>query len=342
MPPSRSIRIASSLGIAWLLSGGLTGLASPDPATVRGPESCGECHKQEVEAWKATRHFSTFNDMHRTDAARQIAEKLGIRRIKSESLCLECHYTGKVIDGSAQVITGISCESCHGGAQGWMDVHNDYGKGFTKETEAADHRDRRRALAAQAGMLYPADVYAVAQNCFQCHIVKDEKLVNVGGHATGSEEFELVAYSQGEVRHNFHASAGKINAEASPARLRQLFIIGTLLDLEYSLRAVARATERAAYAVTFAKRVKTVQARLARIEELAPTNEVQQALAALAGVALKLNNGEELSAAADKVKAAAQAFASAHDGSALAGVDPLLPKPGNHRGPTFQPVATAN
>ncbi|HEY5228972.1 MAG TPA: cytochrome c family protein, partial [Opitutaceae bacterium] len=299
--------------------------ASPDPLKVMGPEACGECHKQEVEAWKLTHHFSTFNDMHRSDDAKAIAEKMGIHRIKSESLCLDCHYTSKQTADGPSVISGVACESCHGAAHDWINIHNDYGKGFTKATEPADHRTARIAAALKAGMLRPDDIYSVAQNCYQCHIVKDEKLVNVGGHSTGSADFSLVSYSQGEVRHNFFDSSGKLNADDSPARLRLLYAMGTLLDLEYSLRAVARSTEKATYAVTYAHRVKAIKLTLAKINELAPTTEIAAILEATEKISLKLNNADELNGAADKVRSLAQAFAAAHNGSDLAALDPLVP-----------------
>jgi hypothetical protein len=314
--------------------------ATPDPTKVQGPEACGECHKQEVEAWKLTHHFSTVNDMHRSDDAKAIAEKMGIHRIKSESLCLNCHYTEKQLADGPSVIAGVACESCHGAAKDWINVHNDYGKGFKKETEPGDHRTMRIAAAVKAGMLRPGDVYSVAQNCFQCHVVTDEKLVNVGGHTAGSADFELLAYSQGEVRHNFFDSGGKVNAEDPLPRARLLFTVGTLLDLEYSLRAVGRATEKATYALTYAHRVKAIKEKLGKINQLAPTDEVTGALAAVDKVSLKLNNADELDAAADKVQTLAKAFAAAHDGSDLAAVDALMPKPDAYKGQVYQPPAT--
>jgi len=331
---TRSLRLFSALAGVAVAS---VAIGSPDPAKVQGPESCGECHKQEVEAWKLTHHFSTFNDMHRTDEAKAIADKMGIRRIKSESLCLDCHYTSKATSDGPAVIAGVSCEACHGAAHDWINIHNDYGKGFTKATEPADHRAVRLAGALKGGMLRPDDIYSVAQNCYQCHIVKDEKLVNVGGHSAGSATFSLVSYSQGEVRHNFLDSGGKVNAVDTPERTRMLFAVGTLLDLEYSLRAVARSTEKATYAITYGHRVKAIKAQLAKINELAPTSEIGAVLAATDRISLKLNNADELNAAADKVQVLARAFSVAHNGSELAGIDPLLPGPDTYKGTVYQP-----
>jgi len=115
--------------------------------------------------------------------------------------------------------------------------------------------------------------------------------------------------------------------------------MGTLLDLEYSLRAVARSTEKATYAITYARRVKAVKAQLAKINELAPTSEIADVLAATDKISLKLNNADELDAAADKVRALAQAFSAAHTGSDLAAIDPLLPGPDTYKGTVYQPPA---
>src|SRR3989338_4568942 len=195
--------------------------AIKDPEKVVGPEKCLECHKSESKAWQKTHHFLTFQEMHKRDKAKQIADKMGVKRIKGESTCMQCHYTA---DASGDAVAGISCESCHGAAKGWVKVHNDYGgKDVKQEQESHDHKAKRIADAVAAGMIRPDDIHAVAQNCFQCHTVPNEKLVEVGGHKAGSE-FELVSWSQGEARHNYAKSDGKGNLEASPERRRVMYI----------------------------------------------------------------------------------------------------------------------
>jgi len=42
-----------------------------DAAKVIGATKCGECHKYEVEAWKLTRHFKTFDTMNRSTEAQK-------------------------------------------------------------------------------------------------------------------------------------------------------------------------------------------------------------------------------------------------------------------------------
>jgi hypothetical protein len=304
-----------------------------DHTKVAGPESCGECHSNEVEAWKKTPHSLTFNEMHRRPEAQAIADKLGIRRVRSESLCLQCHYTPMADDaGGTTVIAGVSCESCHGEAKEWINVHNDYGTFKTKEAEPAEHRDERLAKSVAAGMLNPRNLYAVASNCFECHLVPQEKLVNVGGHPAGSPDFELVSWLHGEVRHNFLRTGGKENADNTPERKRVMFVVGNILDLEHSLRGTSLATERGNYAVTLARRAASVRARLADIQSKAPTEEVGAIVEIAHGVKLSLNNGAELSAAADKIADLGRKFADAHDGAALAPIDELIPAAADYLG----------
>src|SRR4051812_39627803 len=302
-------------------------VGAPDPTKVAGPEACGECHKQEVEAWKLTTHFKTLNEMHRRPEARDVATKLGINRIKSESLCLNCHYTSKLVENEAQVIAGISCESCHGAAKGWVDIHNDYGKGFTKATEPAEHRDARRTKAVAAGMLDPKNLYGVAANCSTCHIVTDEKLANTGGHSAGSAGFDLLAWSQGEVRHNILHTENKANPEATAEHKRMLFVVGSILETEYSFRAVARATEKANYGISNARRADAARKQLEKIQSVAPTDELAAIIAVAKPAGLRLNNAAELNAAADKISELGRVFATKVTGARLAGIDSILPGP---------------
>ncbi len=327
----KSFRTVPFLVLAFCVSSASAALL--DHTKVKGPESCGECHAKEVESWKLTPHSTTNTEMHRRPEAQEIASKLGIRRLRSESTCMSCHYTPQQSDtGSVEIVAGISCESCHGESADWINVHNDYGIHKTKEAEPAAHRDERLAKSVAAGMLNPRNLYAVAANCFECHLVPNEKLVNVGGHPAGSPDFELVSWLHGEVRHNFLRTGGAGNADNTPERKRVMFVVGNILDLEHSLRGTALATERGPYAITLARRAAAVRTRLADIQAKAPTDEVAAIVEIAQGVKLSLNNGEELSAAADKVAELGRKFADAHDGGALASLDALIPAPADYRG----------
>jgi hypothetical protein len=301
-----------------------------DAAKVVGATKCGECHKSEVEAWKLTPHFTTFDNMHRSADGQKIAGAMGIKRIKSESLCLTCHYTVQAKAGEGEPIAGVSCESCHGAAADWINIHND------KKLSP----DERRTKSIAAGMIRPEDIDAVATNCYQCHLVPEEKLVNTGGHTAGSADFELVSWSQGMVRHNFlqaDGTEGKVNRVDPPDHLRMLFAAGTILDLEYSMRGVASATEKATYGITMARRVAAVRTKLTDIQKAAPTDEVAAILAVANGVGLKLNNAAPLNEAADKIAELGKKFAQNETGAKLAALDPMIPKPDQYRGKPFQP-----
>jgi len=76
-------------------------------------------------------------------------------------------------------------------------------------------------------------------------------LVNTGGHAAGRPR-ELVSWSQGEVRHRF--LSGTKNKKNSQERNRMLYLVGRVVDLEYRLRGLAKATKKATYGVAMAKR----------------------------------------------------------------------------------------
>ncbi|RMH21289.1 MAG: cytochrome C554, partial [Acidobacteria bacterium] len=301
----------------------------PDPAKVRGAEACRECHVSEYEVWRRTPHATGFKTLHRKAAAEAIAQRLGLRLIKRHSPCLGCHYTPTLRDGEERALSGVSCESCHGAARDWIDVHNDYGAGNDHRSEPPEHRASRIAGSRAAGMRRASqDLYALASSCFGCHTVPDERLVNAGGHGTGSADFELVAWSQGEVRHNFLHSFltgdGSANAERPPAFQRRLYVLGRALDLEHSLRGMAAASERGTYASAMGRRVRLARNELRAIGRRAELPEIEAMLAAVRGVEVEPGNRGPLLAAAAEVGRAAQRFLAARDGGRLAALDPLL------------------
>lgn len=308
-----------------------TARSDTDPKKVTGPNACAECHKEETEVWRATHHFTTFRNMPRDKEASRIAKKMGIKRIKAKSLCLNCHFTTQKTGKRKKTIAGISCESCHGSGKDWEKLHSEF-SGKKKETESKAEAAKRWAKSEELGMIRPSATYALAKNCYGCHVVPEEKLVNVGGHPAGSA-FELVSWSQGEVRHNLWYSKGKSNTKASPGRRRMLYIIGVAVELETALRAVGVATERKTYALKMAqraaaarKKMDAVAATLPRVPELAKIKTLSRS------AGLKLNNNKALSEAADRIAEQALALVAKYDGKAFAAVDKLIPSPEKYKG----------
>jgi len=333
------LRRSELVGVAVL--GSLLLLAAPgaaqelkfhlDPANVMGPNACAQCHKNEIAAWQQTHHSTQFTNLYRLPKAQEIAQKMGVRLINRDSLCMTCHYTVQAdanAGGQPSAIAGVSCESCHGAAKSWINLHNNL--------KIPDHLSQ----AAAAGMTLPTDYYGLAANCFSCHTVPQEKLVNVGGHVAGSA-LELVSWSQGEVRHNFLLPGGKSgdsNATSPQNTLRMLYVMGRILDLEYGLRGTAKATENANYGKALAYRTYNARKSLQAINDAVHLSDLGAIITASGSDAdLKVNNAAVLNAAADRVSGLAKAFAKAHDGSDLAAVDALIPGSDKYVGTVFQP-----
>jgi hypothetical protein len=302
-----------------------------EPGSVMGPNACAQCHKSEIAAWQQTHHSTQFTNLYRLPDAQKIAQKMDVRLINRDSLCMTCHYTVQSdanAGGQPSAIAGVSCESCHGAAKSWINVHNNL--------KVPEHLSQ----AAAAGMILPTDYYGLAANCFSCHTVPQEKLVNVGGHVAGSA-LELVSWSQGEVRHNFLLPGGKSgdkNAPATQNALRMLYVMGRIVDLEYGLRGTAKATENANYGKALAYRTFNARKSLQAVADATHLADVSAIIAASGSDAdLKVNNAAVLNAAADRVSQLARTFAKQHDGSDLAAVDALIPSSDKYVGTVFQP-----
>lgn len=318
-------RIATVMLLAGI---GFSAARAADPQLVVGPNACAECHKKEAAIWQHTHHFTTFRDLPNNKDADAIAEKMGVKRLKSESLCLNCHFT---VQAPEKVIAGISCESCHSGAKEWIKVHSGFsGKKEGQETKAEIAARWEKSEAA--GMIRPANYYALAKNCLTCHVVPNEKLVNVGGHLAGSP-FELVSWSQGEIRHNVWYNKGASNPEASQNAKRMLFVVGRVVELEASLIGVSKATTKDSYALKMAQRADAARKAVAAIANLLPNAPELKAIAEIGQSAgLKLNNEVELVAAAGKVSELGRKFSHNYDGSGFAAVDKYIPGPDKYKG----------
>lgn len=323
------------ISLISLCLGARTGIAS-DAQKIVGPNACAECHKDETEAWKDTHHFKTYREMPRRSKAEEIAKRLGVRRIRQETLCLGCHFTVQKKDNRQRAIAGISCESCHSAGQDWIKVHSGFsGKTVLFETDAEEKA--RWKLADSKGMIRPRSLYLLAKNCYSCHIVPEEDLVNKGGHRAGSA-FEMVSWSQGEVRHNTWYSHGRENARASAERARMLYLVGLGVDLEAALRAVGKATTRKVYAFEMAKRADQARGKLDAAARAAPSIPEIAKMAELGrSAALKLNNERALTVAADGISQLLITIAETYDGSTMSGLDGLIPGPDKFKGVARKP-----
>lgn len=327
--------VATAFGL--LASAALAAGVEPNPAKVVGPNACAECHKDETEAWKGSHHFKTFREMPRNAKANEIAKKMGVRRIRTESLCASCHYTVQQKDSGLQPIAGISCESCHSAGQDWIKVHSGFsGKTILFESKA-EAKERWKQSDAK-GMIRPHSIYQLAKNCLGCHVVAQEELVNKGGHQAGSA-FDLVSWSQGEVRHNTWHSKGRDNVASSAARMRMLYLVGLGVELETALRAVGKATSRKLYAFEMAKRADRARKQLAVVAKAVPdVPEIAKIVSFGHAAGLTLKNESSLTAAADGVSEELVRLTENYDGSTMTALDTLIPGPDKFKGKARTPV----
>ncbi len=297
-----------------------------DPAKVVGAKSCTKCHKSELEALNASSHHGSLAKLNAANAAKFIAAVGG-----KKDLCIACHATPKGAEG-LEAVSGVSCESCHGGAKDWLEIHAKDGL-----AQAARH-----AGADEGGMIRASNVYTIAKNCFNCHVVFDEKLVNEGHPA--SNKIEFLGWSTGEMRHNFQKNQ-KANAEAPSAwaayaggktenRRRLKLVVGHLVDLEVCLTNLGKVTNgKGDFAKGNSKRAKAALGELEDIAddlgaasppELDAAIKAAKALGRFSSIKVKDDQIEDAPDASAAVAKAAAAISDKYDGSTFGAIDKMV------------------
>ncbi|HUF77834.1 MAG TPA: multiheme c-type cytochrome [Thermoanaerobaculia bacterium] len=298
-----------------------------DPAMTVGPEACGECHDSEFAVWRETAHarlYASEEPLNRRPRAQEIAGKLGVRLIRHDSLCLSCHFTPTLSGGRVTAFAGVSCESCHGVARGWITVHNTFqGQRVRRAAESAAQRRERVERNVALGMYTPERIYDLVARCYGCHLVPEETLVETGGHTSGGS-FDLAARIDA-IRHNFVASGRSGNAPLPPELRRKLAVLGPALELEHGLRALAAAgNAESGYARALVRRAERALRDLSRIGRVVSVPEVDRLLATAGGLRLEAGNRAELTHGFERLAEAARSFSEAHDGSRLGALDAVL------------------
>ena len=318
-----------------------------DLSKVVGTEEakCAKCHPSEVAQWEKTTHFKSTERLAYSGNSKKYADALGISAdaLKGDSVCADCHATKAKRGDAVAVISGVSCESCHGPSKDWLDSHGSYSDGYQftsleslrtdRKKETAGHKSARLKSAADAGMIRPKDIHKLGKNCLDCHMVDNEKLIAAGHKAFSA--FELHSWSGGEVRHNFFMDA-KTNAAApslwmeeegrtAAQRDRIKFVAGTLTQIEMGLRRRANA-KNPAIIPQLGGNILATNGRLSQIIPGAPIPEVLQSAGMVGPLAGTLfaplpTDQATYTAAADKLGAAAKKVVETNDGSALGGLD---------------------
>ena len=157
---------------------------------------------------------------------RQIAQSLGLGAATSAPACLGCHatYVPQSRRGARfHTSDGVGCESCHGAAEGWLQVH--YEKG-------ASH-----ASNVRAGLVPLQDPQVRAKVCLDCHYgsTKTGQFVTHSMMAAGHPRisFELDLFSALQQHHDEDADYVRRKRRTDSL---QLWAVG-------QAEAVARATD---------------------------------------------------------------------------------------------------
>ena len=326
--------------------------ASHDARKVMGAESCRKCHESEYKAWTGSMHFKNHERIASANG-KQYAAKMG-----GTSSCQSCHSTPHTATAKFAGTAGVSCESCHtpaGGADGWFDLHSNYGAmGLKREEETAEHRQQRLAACDATRMIRAGNVYQLAKNCYSCHIVADEKLL-MSGHKPGHRDFDMIPWTQGEVRHNFQVDQN-INAESpsllnardglsTEQRKRVLLVVGKMVELETcleNLSAIDAGNLKEGFAGRrgWAGRAEDAFEYLdEEIGEAISNEHVAAAVSAVEDIDLgrKFNNQAAAKEATAKLAEAAKAFTASAATAKLSGLDALVEDLDKAKGRTYNP-----
>jgi hypothetical protein len=220
--------------LALLAAAATASAQSSDDGTHLGVATCAgdNCHgavqrskgssvaQDEYRIWsQKDKHAQAFK-MLGGDRGRLIAANLGLGDPQKAPICLDCHADNVAPTRRGprfDIADGVGCESCHGGAVGWLGLH----------VSGAAH-----AANIAAGM-YPTDQpLARAQRCQACHIGNPDNFVThrIMGAGHPPMPFELDTYWAIEPAHDV-IDAGYITRKGRPNDI-QFWAVGQAVDLE--------------------------------------------------------------------------------------------------------------
>jgi len=218
--------------------------ASAQPGEVgkfSGPGSCAasNCHgavqpktivriaQNEYTIWTAQDKHSRAYTVLSNPVSIRMGKILGLEKPPNESdKCLKCHALNVKPELRAQTFQtiedGVSCESCHGPAVGWLGPHTL--KNWTHEQ------------SLKLGMYDTRDLTKRTERCLSCHLGTEEKEVDHTMIAAGHPDlvFQLESFSAAMPRH------WKPPADASAWLSVQELAVGQAVQLREALNRLTR------------------------------------------------------------------------------------------------------
>ena len=184
-----SVRLACAAAAAVVLFGARSAFPQARFQAV-GPNECLNCHDHDDERqWYEKKEIPEvqrlypdkkdnaghINSLKQLEApkSKDFAAAIGLAdKYDLHGACVQCHAT--VFAGDANA--GVSCESCHGPASGYLKPHQV--KGTYEES------------VAQYGMTrLVGNIQGWTQQCTNCHVMNDDRLIKAG-HPAG-DDFDL-------------------------------------------------------------------------------------------------------------------------------------------------------
>jgi len=206
-----------------------------------GPGSCAasNCHgavqpktivriaQNEYTIWTAQDKHSRAYTVLSNPVSIRMGKILGLEKPPNESdKCLKCHALNVKPELRAQTFQtiedGVSCESCHGPAVGWLGPHTL--KNWTHEQ------------SLKLGMYDTRDLTKRTERCLSCHLGTEEKEVDHTMIAAGHPDlvFQLESFSAAMPRH------WKPPADASAWLSVQELAVGQAVQLREALNRLSR------------------------------------------------------------------------------------------------------
>jgi Cytochrome c554 and c-prime len=171
-----------------------------------GPGSCAStsCHgsvsprtdndvlQNEYSTWIVKDKHSKSYQALTGNIGERMAGILGLGKAETAPRCLACHALNAAATERARtfdLIEGVSCESCHGPAAGWLGPHTE--------------RDWTHEKSIALGMFDTRDLVKRTEKCLSCHLGTEENFVNHEMIAAGHPAlfFELDSFSAVMPRH---------------------------------------------------------------------------------------------------------------------------------------------
>lgn len=167
-----------------------------------------------------------------------IARNLGIGDAARAPMCLGCHSDAAASRGTAPVEDGVTCESCHGAAGGWIASHY---AGVLAAPDAGAEMRAKHLANLSAGLRRLEDPVVRAAVCVDCHFgaAGEGQFVThrimAAGHPRISFELDLFSALQGHHQEDADYGWRKFGGAAARTDHVQMWAVGQATALERSL-----------------------------------------------------------------------------------------------------------